>query len=314
MWEYKCYVFVKEQRANGSLRKKFNTPLTPRCCFRFRYALMGFERNYLIIIPFKQINVQTKQFVYSFAALVKQQKVMYSLLVVKINPWFVSGFSDGEGCFMITITENKKLKLGFQVQLFFVIGLHHRDKALLEKILIYFAVGNITKEKSGILKYKVSSVKDLRVIIDHFDKYPLITDKWSDYQLFKQAFKLLERQEHLTIEGLKKILSIRASMNWGLSPELHAAFPYIIPVDRPSPIYSNIKHPLWLAGFTSAEGCFMIKIPASKSHSLGFQVQLVFQLTQHIRNDELIRGFINYFDCGFISKRGPAKSYWFQSN
>ena len=50
----------------------------------------------------------------------------------------------------------------------------------------------------------------------------------------------------------------------------------------------------------------MIKIPASKSHSLGFQVQLVFQLTQHIRNDELIRGFINYFDCGFISKRGKV--------
>ena len=73
--EYKCYVFVKEQRANGSLRKKFNTPLTPRCCFRFRYALMGFERNYLIRIPFKQINVQTKQFVYSFAAL--RKKVMY---------------------------------------------------------------------------------------------------------------------------------------------------------------------------------------------------------------------------------------------
>ena len=69
---------------------------------------------------------------------------------------------------MITITENKKLKLGFQVQLFFVIGLHHRDKALLEKILIYFAVGNITKEKSGIIKYKVSSVKDLRVIIVTF--------------------------------------------------------------------------------------------------------------------------------------------------
>ena len=92
-------------------------------------------------------------------------------------------------------------------------------------------------------------------------------------------------------------------MNWGLSRELHTAFPYIIPVDRPSPRDSNIKHPLWLAGFTSAEGCFMIKIPASKSHSLGFQVQLVFQLTQHIRNDELIRGFINYFDCGFISNR-----------
>ena len=51
----------------------------------------------------------------------------------------------------------------------------------------------------------------MRVIIDHIDKYPLITDKRADYQLFKQVVKLLELKEHLTLEGFLKILSIRAS-------------------------------------------------------------------------------------------------------
>ena len=80
------YVFVKEQRASGSLRKKFNTPLTPRCCFRFRCALMGFERNYQIRIPSKQINIQTRQLVYSFAALRKLHHKSDAPSVEKINP------------------------------------------------------------------------------------------------------------------------------------------------------------------------------------------------------------------------------------
>ena len=55
------------------------------------------------------------------------------------------------------------------------------------------------------------NIKDLEVIgqckhlplrLNHFDCYPLITQKWSDYQLFKQeVFELIKRKEHLTMEG-----------------------------------------------------------------------------------------------------------------
>jgi hypothetical protein len=40
-------------------------------------------------------------------------------------------------------------------------------------------VGNIYQNGYGrdTILYRVSSVKDLRVIIDHFDKYPLITQR-----------------------------------------------------------------------------------------------------------------------------------------
>jgi len=48
------------------------------------------------------------------------------------------------------------------------------------------------------------------------------------------------RKEHLSIEGLYKILSLIASMNLGLSPLLKTTFPYIIPTPRP--IIEPVEH------------------------------------------------------------------------
>jgi hypothetical protein len=79
-------------------------------------------------------------------------------------------------------------------------------------------------------------------------------------------------------------------MNNGLSEELKAAFPKILPVPRPSVLDYKIKDPHWLAGFTTGEGCFFIKITSSSSHRLGFQVLLVFELTQPASRDEQLMG------------------------
>lgn len=62
-------------------------------------------------------------------------------------------------------------------------------------------VGKITKLGAESILYRVSSIEDLKVIIAHFDKYPLITYKWIDYLLFKQVFELIEKGEHLTVDG-----------------------------------------------------------------------------------------------------------------
>jgi len=51
----------------------------------------------------------------------------------------------------------------------------------------------------------------MSAIIDFFDRYPLITQKLADYLLFKQAFELIRNKEHLTIEGLNKLIAIKAS-------------------------------------------------------------------------------------------------------
>ena len=43
----------------------------------------------------------------------------------------------------------------------------------------------------------------------------------------------IKRKEHLTKEGLLKIVAIRASMNRGLSEKLLEAFPSVVTVERP---------------------------------------------------------------------------------
>lgn len=76
-------------------------------------------------------------------------------------------------------------------------------------------------------------IDDLKVIIYHFDKYPLRTQKQADYLLFKEVFELMLKKEHLTEDGVGKILAIKASINKGLPDSLKAAFPNVMSVERP---------------------------------------------------------------------------------
>jgi hypothetical protein len=82
--------------------------------------------------------------------------------------------------------------------------------------------------------YCVESIKDLtNVIIPHFYKYPLFTQKLADFELFKKIVLMMDNKEHLTMQALKKIISIRASLNKGLTPLFKKYFPDIIPCERP---------------------------------------------------------------------------------
>ena len=64
----------------------------------------------------------------------------------KINPWFVTGFTDGEGCFSITIFKDNQKNIGWRVQLIFEIGLNEKDKALLEQIKNKFKVRSVYRQ------------------------------------------------------------------------------------------------------------------------------------------------------------------------
>jgi len=172
---------------------------------------------------------------------------------------------------------------------------------LLDRIQAYFGVGKVYKAKINAYRYMVRTPKDLAVIIDHFDKYPLITSKRSDFELFKQVVDIINRKQHLSFEGLQQIVNLRASINNGLSQKLKEAFPDTIPVQRPIVKDQVIKDPNWLAGFTNGEGCFHVSIFKS-STKLGEAVRLEFIITQHYRDEQLMRSLIEYFDCGNLSK------------
>lgn len=89
------------------------------------------------------------------------------------NPWFWTGFIDGEGSFNIFISKDQNRKLGWRVQVRFQIGLHKNDLALLQKLQQYLGgVGSIHPNKDLYL-YFIDSKEGLRNLINHVEAYPL---------------------------------------------------------------------------------------------------------------------------------------------
>ena len=152
----------------------------------------------------------------------------------------------------------------------------------------------------------------MEVIISHFDKYPLITQKRADFELFKQAFKIVLDKKHLTKEGLCKIIAIKMSMNLGLSKELKVAFSSISPVKRPEIEDIFIHDSNWLVGFTEGEWCFYVAVQKSPTTKTGFSESLGFQLTQHCRDIKLMESLKNFWGCGKLFKRPNGEAVDFK--
>lgn len=122
------------------------------------------------------------------------------------------GLVDAEGCFRISILKNKE---SYKIRLYFQISLHKKDEKVLEMMIKELRVGKIYKNKSRLdaCELQVSSLKEMKPIIDYFDGRSLISKKLADYLLFKEAYLLMINKEHLTKEGLNTLVSLKASSN-----------------------------------------------------------------------------------------------------
>jgi hypothetical protein len=99
----------------------------------------------------------------------------------------------------------------------------------------------------------------LQEVINHFDNYPraggppssrlraapvsLITQKLSDFILWKKVIQIKEKKQHLSLEGLQAIINLKASINLGLSDQVTEAFSDIQPVHRPLVLDRVMKDP-----------------------------------------------------------------------
>jgi len=92
-------------------------------------------------------------------------------------------------------------------------------------------------------QYRVESLNGLAIIINHFEKYSLITKKQADYALFKLAYGLIKNKSHLTEKGLLELIALKAVLNNGLSLDLSIAFPETVPALRPETPLPKIPDP-----------------------------------------------------------------------
>lgn len=139
---------------------------------------------------------------------------------MNLSPDWVVGFTDGEGCFFVGINRNPTTTTGYQVLLEFVIVQHERDIQILYAFKRFFRHGVVRPNHGDRYAYRVRDLQGLRKICNFFLKHPLKTKKSIDFLRFHRILSMMERGDHLRLDGLLEIVKIAVRMNTGNRPQL----------------------------------------------------------------------------------------------
>ena len=220
--------------------------------------------------------------------------------LTKLNPNWVTGLTDAEGCFHISVVTGGTKK--WHVRPVFKIGLNSRDLPLLQNIQQFFGgVGYITKSGT-MVNYQVWKLEDLvNVIVPHFQAYPLQSEKNIDFSLWEQCLGLIKDKKHLTEYGIMRIIRLKCALNLGLPEKLKAHFPGVESTRPNLELNNKPLDPNWVTGFTDGDGCFYVSIVVSTN-----QVRGVYHVKLHVRETPLIYKLQKFY--------GGAGRVYFSSN
>jgi len=124
-------------------------------------------------------------------------------------PNYLSGFTDGEGSFNISVINREKdYKHGWKISLCFNIS--QKDDTIPKLFKDYLGCGKIRYRKDGICYFDVRKTEDLiNIVVPFFQKFPVRSKKNEVFQIFCEALEIVRCKTHLTKSGMKKILELR---------------------------------------------------------------------------------------------------------
>jgi len=145
------------------------------------------------------------------------------------DPFWISGFTSGDGSFNLKIGSLATTSIGVRVQLRFGIGLHIRELDVIKDLAAYLNLlyplasksdevlnikyKNITTS-SKVINFQITKFSDIvNIIIPFFDKYPIQGQKALDFEDFKKVVEIMKTNDHLTVKGYEKIVKIKEGMN-----------------------------------------------------------------------------------------------------
>ena len=136
---------------------------------------------------------------------------------VALEPWFVTGLTEGEGCFCVSFALRAKLRTGLEVRPSFSLSLNEKDRRLLEDLREFFGCGWIRESRSDrTFKYEARSVPELiERIVPHFEEFPLRGAKARSFAGFAQVCRMIGQGDHRMRDGLEEIVAIAYEMNLG---------------------------------------------------------------------------------------------------
>ena len=133
---------------------------------------------------------------------------------MNLDPQWITGFVDGEGCFHISINPHKEMTAGYQILPEFTVVQHKSDVQILYALKSYFKCGVVRVNHGDRMAYRVRSLDHLsQIIIPFFERYSLKTKKRIEFEKFRDVLRMMQQKEHLTTEGIEKIKNIADAMN-----------------------------------------------------------------------------------------------------
>jgi hypothetical protein len=144
-----------------------------------------------------------------------QQETVGSMF--ELDPQWVVGFVDGEGCFSVSIHRNPNVRStsGWQLHPTFQVYQHVRHRAVLEALISVFGCGRLRSKgpNSSVWTYAVDSLRDLEAhVVPFFERHPPIV-KRDDFLLFAEITSAMRRKEHLDAQGFERIVRLAYAMN-----------------------------------------------------------------------------------------------------
>lgn len=238
---------------------------------------------------------------------------------IKLNPWWVTGFTDAEGSFSMSIYRSKTAAIGWTIEPSFSITLHKRDLELLNSIKTFFGVGSV-KITGKTVQYRVRSRLDLTVIISHFNKYPLKTTKIISFLQFFEILNLINNKVHTNIKGFLQLASLINKLNRPLSeslfnklselgPLVNTNYQTILDLDIANKVEK--LDPFWISGFITGEGSFTY-FTRTRKNSVGERIKdytLVFEVSQRTQDYHVLNLIKSYLGVGSVYSevRGISK-------
>lgn len=140
-------------------------------------------------------------------------KLINKPVKITLNDSWLSGFTDAEGCFNVSITSNNRYKLNSVIKIRFI--LDQKDELILNIIKNLFGFGKVSlrNKTNGVYRYTITGFKTMKDIINYFNKYPLKTKKVNSFEKWLIINNIVNNKLHLTKEGLAKVKVLKKQIN-----------------------------------------------------------------------------------------------------
>ena len=132
---------------------------------------------------------------------------------ITLQDAWLSGFTDAEGCFNISITANSRYTLGHVIKMRYL--LDQKDSLILNKICELFGLGKVTLRSGtdNVYRYTATGFKPLNDVISYFKLFPLQTKKAISFEKWLTVHNKVSDKLHLTEEGLAKVRILQKQIN-----------------------------------------------------------------------------------------------------